>query len=274
MSGARRAFAALPAAALLALAVPVLAGIVWMGWAGSPEKYRIVNAAALAAATLWIVFSPVPARPFHWRVLAIVAVFALCLPFLTGPGVNGVVRWISFGPVGLNSGMIAVPTLAIAAVHDREWGAWLLGAALLPLTAQPDAGAGLAVTFAAVGIHDRTKDWRYGIVCIAGFFLTISMGLRGELPPQVFVERVISDAAGASFVWALALFGALAAGFFTMLKGLRADPSTSYALAGALFGFAIMALVSHYPYPFIGYGAAPILGFGLALGLAESGRVE
>jgi len=274
MSAARRAFAALPAAALLALAMPVLAGIAWMGWAGSPESYRIVNAAALAAATLWIVFAFAPTRLIHWRILAIAALFTLCLPFLTGLGINGVMRWISFGPVGLNSGMLAVPTLAVAAVHDREWGAWLLGAALLPLTAQPDAGAGLAVTFAAVGIHDRSKNWRYGIVCIAGFFLTISMALRGELPPQVFVERVVSDAAGESLVWALALFGALAAGFFTMLKGLGADPPTSYALAGALFGFAIMALVSHYPYPLIGYGAAPILGFGFALGLSESGQVE
>ncbi len=272
MAVARRAMAALPAAALFALAAPVLAGIAWMGWAGSPESYRVVNAAALAAATAWLVFAKAPAQTLHWRLLAIGALFALCLPFLTGPGINGVVRWIALGPVGLNSGALAVPALAVAAVKDRDWGAWLLGAALLPLTAQPDAAAGLAVTFAAVGIHDRTKDWRYGLVCIAGFFLTISMGLRGELPPQAFVERVLPHAAGTGLLWALLLSAAMVASFFTMLKGLRTSPATSYGLAGALFGFVIMALISHYPYPFIGYGAAPILGFGLALGLAESGR--
>ncbi|WP_279350013.1 hypothetical protein [Erythrobacter litoralis] len=272
MGAAGAARAALPVAALFALAVPVLVGLAWMAWAGSPESYRILNAAALGFASIWLVFARAPNTVRQWRILAIAALFALCLPFLTGPGVNGVARWISFGPVGLNSGAIAIPALAVAAVRDRAWGPHLLGAALLPLTAQPDAAAGLAVTFAAVGIHDRTKDWRYGIVCIAGFFLTISMALRGELPPQTFVERVIGDAMGESLVWAVLLFGALAASFFTVLKGLRADAATSYALAGCLFGFIIMALVSHNPFPLIGYGAAPILGFGLALGLAESSR--
>lgn len=264
--------AALPVAALFAMAAPVLAGIAWMGWAGSPESYRVVNAAALAAVTVWLVFARSPATTLQWRLLAIAALFAMCLPFLTGPGINGVTRWIALGPVGLNSGALAVPALAVAAVKDREWGAWLLGAALLPLTAQPDAAAGLAVTFAAVGIHDRTKDWRFGLVCIAGFSLTISMALRGELPPQAFVERVLPDAAGTGLPWALLLAGAMVASFFIMLKALRATPAASYAMAGSLFGFAIMALISHYPYPLVGYGAAPILGFGLALGLAESGR--
>ena len=31
----------------------------------------------------------------------------------------------------------------------------------------------------------------------------------------------------------------------------------------AIIAIAIMALISHYPYPLVGYGAAPILGFGL-----------
>ena len=269
MSAGRRAIAALPAAALVALAVPVLAGMAWMGWAGSPESYRIVNALALFIAILWLVFAKRPSTPLEWRVLAIPAIGLLSLPFLTGPAISGVARWITLGGIGLNSGALAIPALAVVAAREHAWGPYLLGIALVLLTAQPDAAAGLAITFAAVGIHDRTKDWRFGIVCIIGFFLTISMALRGEMPPQMFVERVLTDAAKGSLLFALLLLAALATSFFVMLKGLHAEPAVSYALAGALFGFAVMALVSYYPTPLVGYGAASILGFGFALGLSE-----
>ena len=262
----------MPVAALFAIAAPVVAGIAWMGWAGSPESYRIVNAGALGLAIVWLVFAPRPAAIWHWRYVGLAAVALLCLPFITGLSINGISRWIVLGPLGLNSGAIAVPALVVAAAQDRQWGPYLLGASLVPLSFQPDAAAGLAVTFAAAGIHDRTKFWRYGLVCVLGFALTISMALRGELPPQMFVERVLTDAARGSILWLALLLGALTASFFVTLKGVRAEPAAAYALAGALFGFFTMALVSHYPFPLIGYGAAPILGFGIALGLVEAKR--
>ena len=42
-----------------------------------------------------------------------------------------------------------------------------------------------------------------------------------------------------------------------------------HALAGPLFGFSLAATVSNYPSVLIGYGAAPIIGYGLALALAD-----
>ena len=43
-------------------------------------------------------------------------------------------------------------------------------------------------------------------------------------------------------------------------------------LAGTLMGFAVMATLSHYPTPLIGYGAAPVIGYALALGLCRGTR--
>lgn len=40
-----------------------------------------------------------------------------------------------------------------------------------------------------------------------------------------------------------------------------------WALAALLVTFGIIATIAPFPYPLIGYGAAPILGFGLALGV-------
>jgi len=87
------------------------------------------------------------------------------------------------------------------------------------------------------------------------------------LPPQPFVERVLVEAAGTSVFLAIALALALAAGFALVLFAVPFDRAKRFALAGLYFGFAVIALMSSYPTPLIGYGAAPILGFGIALGL-------
>jgi phosphate/sulfate permease len=65
---------------------------------------------------------------------------------------------------------------------------------------------------------------------------------------------------------------ALLAGFLMIAHALPAAKSTRHALAGSLFGFSLAAFVSNYPSVLIGYGAAPILGYGLALALAQHTR--
>ena len=46
---------------------------------------------------------------------------------------------------------------------------------------------------------------------------------------------------------------------------LRAPTPARWPLAGALSGFVLAALLGDYPTPLIGYGAASIIGLGLAL---------
>ncbi len=112
-----------------------------------------------------------------------------------------------------------------------------------------------------------TQDWKVGAVAVLGFFASLLMAVRGEIPPQPFVERVLMDAAGHSVLLAIALALSLAASFALILFAIPFDRAKRFALAGLFFGFAVMALMAPYPTPLIGYGAAPILGFGLALGL-------
>jgi peptidoglycan/LPS O-acetylase OafA/YrhL len=83
------------------------------------------------------------------------------------------------------------------------------------------------------------------------------------------VEDVLAHVATRS-VWKAALLAILL--FVVPLWHLVWDPQLSraegYALAALLTGFGAMALVGPFPFPLIGHGAAPILGFGLALGAA------
>ena len=79
-------------------------------------------------------------------------------------------------------------------------------------------------------------------------------------------RRLVAVAAVGS---ALALGGSLLAAFLLSAHALPAEMRVRHALAGSLFGFSLAATVSNYPSVLIGYGAAPIIGYGLALALAD-----
>ena len=255
--------------AAAALAVPVLAGLAYLAAFGAPAQFLAMNAGALVLGLALAGFTP-PVTDLRARRALTVALLALLfVPLLTGPSLSGVARWLPLGELIVHSGMLALPALSALAAQDRDYGAPILLTALLAAFLQPDAATGLAITFAAVALHDVTRDWKIGVVAIIAFFASLIMAMRGELPPQPFGERIFVDLLGNAPLVAMALFAALAAGFFLLLWAAPAPRPVRYAMAGALFGFALTALLSHYPTPLIGYGAAPILGFGLALGLAR-----
>ena len=257
--------------ALLAIAVPVGSGMAWMASAGAPGHYALVNAGALALAAVWIALGRGPKLA---AVPAVLLLVLMALPLVTGPYVSSVTqdavaRWVPLGPITLHAGMVAIPPLAVLATRERRLGWAMLAAAVAIALFQPDAASGFALTFAAVGLHHVTRDWRVALVAIGGFVASLVMSVAGEVAPQPFVERVIVDALGDGIGWALLLAGSLAASFLLIVFAAPLERAERMALAGCLFGFVVMALMSTYPTPLIGYGAAPILGFGLALGLVR-----
>ncbi len=269
--------AALPA--LLALALPVIVGSVWMTLAGAPSHYALANLACLVIAAAWIVYGRAPASQHGSVALLAILLALLLLPLLTGPTVlsitqDPVARWLPLGPFAVHSGMLCAPALAVLAARDTRYGALVLLAATGAVLLQPDAASGFALTLAAVGIHHVTKDWKVGVAAIVCFIATLRMAVTGEIAPQPFVERVLVDAASFSPFMAIALALGLAGSFALILFATRQDRATRFALAGALFGFILMAMMTSYPMPLLGYGAAPILGYGFALGLAATQKQD
>lgn len=258
--------------AVLALAIPVLAGALYMAVGGAPVHYALTNLGALAVAGLWVLFGRGPHTALSRHLLTGVLLVTLLIPLAVSPAIASVTgetvkRWFPLGSLTLHTGMLATPGLCVLAARNRKLAAPILLAAVVLAWLQPDAATGLALTFAAVALHHVTADWRLGAVAAIGFFASINMALRGELPPRPFVERVLVEAAATSPLLAITLGLSLAAGFALILFAIPFDRASRFALAGLYFGFAMMALMSNYPTAFIGYGAAPILGFGIALGL-------
>lgn len=253
---------------VLSLALPVLAGIAYLALAGAPQTYVFINGLAALAAVAAILFVPGFEAERTRRLIAVALIAVLFIPLVTGPTLNGIARWVPFGGVILHSGALFCPAIVVLAARDEDFAPPILLAALLAASLQPDAALGLAVMLAAVGLYNASRDWRLVPVAGIAFFASMVAGLRGELPAQPHVERILVHLAMTTPLAAFALALALLASFFLIAHAMAAPKPVRHALAGSLFGFSLAALVSNYPSVLIGYGAAPIIGYGLALGLA------
>ncbi len=261
------------AAAMLAIVLPCLSGLAYLTAFDAPRSYVAVNAAALALALGWIGFGSLPSNQTARRIVSILLIALMAMPLIAGPAINGVTRWISIGGVSLHMGMVAIPLLACLAAHDRDYATPILLSGIFITLVQPDAASAFALMLASVGLYFAWKDWKIGVVSIAGFAVGVLASLRGELPPQPFVERFLADLVLTEPALALGLALSLFASFFLMLWALPRGDGERYALAGTFAGFSIAALLSNYPHILIGYGAAPILGYGLALAAHKSDHI-
>lgn len=253
--------------AILALAIPVFAGLAYLWALGGPRAYLVVNAGSLVVAAIVIAVRPRRLLSVTVRRFLIAAALALLfVPLATGPSLGGVARWLPLGPFMLNAGLMTVPPLAVLLGEERDYAPGLMCIAILAALLQPDLAIGAALTLMAFGLYDATKDWRYGLVAVAAFTAALVAATHGELEAQPFADRVIFILARDNLPGALGLTAALLAGFVLILAGPGSAPSRK-ALAGCLFGFTFAGHVSNYPTPLVGYGAAAILGFGFALAL-------
>lgn len=241
----------------------------------APPRYLSINGAALAAGLALVAFGGRLLAPMlRRRRIAMGVLLALfALPLLTGPEVGTVARWLPL-PLGftLHAGLLVLPPLAVLASEDEADATIALLTALLIALLQPDGASAAAVTLVAVGLLHAMGGWRMGLVAAVGLLASVLATLKGELPPQPFVERVIHDAAAVHPLAALALLAAQLGAFVLIAYALPGHRPARLALAGSLFGFIALSLMNLYPAPLLGFGAAPIFGYALALTLAGARR--
>ena len=249
---------------LSALAVPGVAGIAFLALGGAPVSYALVNLAALALAASCIASGGVACGSRARLGLGVALVAVIALPLLTGPAIDGVARWIPLGPMALHAGMAAAPLLVVQASGDARRGPFLLVGAMIAAAFQPDAATALALFAAAIAlaIATRVRLWIFAAIIGA---IALASALRVPGPPsQIFVEGVIAYAWAMRPLEALALVLALIWPVVVLARGDERTRLPRLALSAALTGYVAMSFIGPYPTPLIGYGAAPLLGFGLA----------
>ena len=257
----------------LPLAVPTLGGLAYLAAFGAPARLIAVNAGALVLALLWAAWGRLPSGPKARLGLAAMTAGLMFLPALIGPEVGGVSRWLRAGPVLFHSGALLLPLLVLLAAQVGRAGPALLAAATIALVIQPDAAmlAGLAAAGAVLAAAHRSVG--FALVAAAGAGLAALTFGRGTLEPQVFTEDVLVQVWHSAPLAALALAALLFLAAPALLLRTGQIPSAeALALAALLVTLGAMACLAPFPFPLIGYGASPILGFGLALSAMGTAR--
>lgn len=253
----------------LALAFPSLSGLAYLAAFAAPARLVAVNGGALVIALAWVLMGHLPLRPQARLGLAASAAALLFLPPLLHLEVGGVSRWLPLYPFLLHSGFLLLPLVTVLAAHERAVGPILLALAAAALALQPDGGTLLALASACGALAWVHRSKAFALVAGASLALALATFDMGTLKPEIFTESVLPHVWRSEPLAALALGVALfVAPPALLVTGGTGPRPEGFAIAALLAGFGLAALIAPFPFPLIGYGASPILGFGLALGAA------
>lgn len=179
-------------------------------------------------------------------------------------------RWISVGPVRLYIAPMLLPSFiaacsVIIAKQQMLSFTAVLATALL-LTLQPDASQvlGLTVASAVVVAQHRLGVFRLGAVAFLLGALTLwAFSLPDPLEPVPHVEEVFALALSHSLFAGLAIIASAGAFIVGLWIRSRSGPSWLAAVASYYMVLFVCSTTGITPAPLLGYGAGPILGFGL-----------
>jgi cell division protein FtsW (lipid II flippase) len=218
-------------------------------------------------------------RPEAWPIFASAALLLLASTLLH-PGIDGVHRWVSLGPLQLHAAFLALPALLIGlcATPGRQSSraAWLFfcvaGLAAVILALQPDASQASAFAVAVAVILLQRKPAHVSEWVAGGFVAgcaVLAWSRHDPLEAVTHVEGIVSLAAGLGAAWLIAALLALAllpVPFIAEAWRRREPQPAGFALA-AYFGVVCIApFIGPYPVPVLGYGLSPIMGYFAALG--------
>jgi cell division protein FtsW (lipid II flippase) len=268
---------------LFAIAIPAFAaGLLMLAIAGVGKTIWVVQLVAIGLTCALALVIGLPRESTRSAValkaICVVTLAAMAAPLL-GDGA-GPERWLRIGPLNLYVAPLLLPSLLVACAGLRRHGATGQGFGLAALTlagvvlaAQPDASQVLAllvatVVLCAIGRRDGWMQWAAAVALVLAAVWAFSR--PDPLQPVPYVEGVFALALGHSLVAGAAVLAAAAA----LLGGLGwwATRHAGWLMAvsayyGVLFACSAAGLT---PAPLIGYGAGPLLGFGLLVAVASS----
>lgn len=234
--------------------------------------------AIIVACCLGLMGSHMHKRGNHLSVTCVVVILTLiglAMPLLgdsTEPE-----RWIPAGPLRFYVAPLMLPSFiaACSVFMDKDgqyqmmYLAAVLVAALL-LAFQPDASQvlGLLVASAVVIVRYRLGTFCFSAIVIPLALVTMwAFSMPDPLAPVPHVEEVFALALGHSLLAGIAVIASAAALIFGLWRqSVSSSPGLS-AVAAYYMVLFVCSTAGITPAPLVGYGAGPILGFGLMVGL-------
>ena len=264
------------------LCVSVGIGLAIMWASAVPSSVIIVQIVALFVGILSFILlqkTILSSRTQWWLTVLFLALLAATL---LAPGEGDVHRWLSLGPIRLNIGFLVGPWIIVQVIrywyqHAPKSGLDLLVPTGILLFIQPDRGQliGLSCGIVPLVFLSKTKYWKVtslGLIAL-GFLLTSFA--KDSLDPVAHVERILQSASDLSPVWGIvAWLAALAPILYCLYLAKKQWPTIrgwqALGLGGYLFGNFVASQIGQYPVALVGYGASPIVGLCLGLGILSA----
>lgn len=250
---------------ILILALPIAAGLLFMQLSGAPSSFIAKNTGAFLASAVLLLLVRFPISFTVQSILIVTGLSLLAATLVMGVPADGMKRWLSLGPLRLHMGMLLLPMIGVWAAKAKApfaTAAFAICAAIIAM--QPDRAVALALFLCSIAIVMLRRDlWALAMATFAAIALAVTM-LRGDpLVGVEFTEHVIRD----GFAWHPAMGAVLASAMaiatgFPLVKGREGGP-----LCAVMTGFFAASLLGPYPTPLSGFGASPIIGYALGLGL-------
>ncbi|MBK7047981.1 MAG: hypothetical protein IPH48_16060 [bacterium] len=188
-------------------------------------------------------------------------------------------RWASLGPINLYMAPVLLPSFLVVCTvwiargeRSQHFAFAAIVVASVLLAAQPDASQALALLAASGGAVARAPS-RSPVSIAALAFAALATGWALSQPdplqPVAHVEGVFALALGHSLFAGAAVIASAAAlvvGLHVNSSGGRTWLSVVAVYYAVLFACSVAGLT---PAPLIGYGAGPLLGFGLMVAAAS-----
>lgn len=209
-----------------------------------------------------------------------VLIVLLIMPFWFN-GIEGVHRWITFGPFNFYLASISLPILIVYLwkLSINKHLSLMIGFIFLIegiLLMQPDAGQITAFASASTIILWRTIEnsiWKYISLLLLALFVIASWNFLDHLAPVPYVEQIIFLVTDMGSI--LLFLGVLAPllliyPFFIPWK----KDTLSLALGLYFLMTILVTFVGHFPMPIMGYGISPIIGYLIAITAIQKIKIE
>jgi hypothetical protein len=270
----------------IAALLPLLASFAVLAFGDASQTVWLVHLLAIFLACVLAVLGGLFVRSKAPVKLALaIIVFALLgiAATLLG-GQIGPDRWVSVGPLNFYMAPFLLPSfIAACSVCVRKRGMHkvfafiaVVGVCVL-LALQPDASQALAllVGMAMVFLRCGVNAWSLGVMLAVMALITAWAFSRPDpLQPVSYVEDVFRLALAHSSYAGIAVIGCAVA--FVALLWMYSFKRASW-LAGVASYYAVLFVCSSAgltPAPMVGFGAGPVLGFGLMLAVMRGMESE
>ena len=222
-----------------------------------------------------LLLRPQSLRHLQKRALALVTM-ACCVAVIGsaffGPGLNGVHRWISAGPLLLQPAAILLPLFLICAGSvPRALVCIFALVSVTVLALQPDPASATALV-AALSVRgafakERPTHVEWTALGLLVVLVMFSWSRQDPLPQVQHVEGIIALARSIhpALAWAGLLSLLLLPLPFVICSVLAGGKAASASLAAYFIVMELVCITGRFPVPVLGYGASPVIGYVLAV---------